>query len=262
MANSTAIILCSSGTTGSPKGVCKSHSQVINQMFPMWDHPLASQEVYFNFSTVYWATGFIFLLTGTLYGAKRIITSKPFDVKLMIEIVDRYQVTTCLLPTPAVASLVKSKELKPLKSILLYIVTGSIVSKSLCEAIQPFLPNGEICPVYGSSEGDFIADSFHSRRYGSVGQLSPNIKMKIIDEADNDLGPNFQGEVCFQTPVKFSGYFADPEKTAEAFDGDWILSGDIGFFDDDGFLYIVDRKKDMLKVNNYQVCSLSSQVPS
>ena len=67
------------------------------------------------------------------------------------------------------------------------------------------------------------------------------------------MGPNEQGEIYCKTPVQFSGYIGHPEKTAEAFDGEWFKTGDIGYFDDEQYLYVVDRKKEMLKFNNYQV---------
>lgn len=219
----------------------------------MWNLKSKSQEVLFNFSTLYWATGLIYLITGTLYGAKRVITMKTFDPDLMIEIFDRFQVTTTFAPPSAISSLVHSKNLRPLKSVEIFMVGGSVVSKNLCEAIHPFIPNGDIYPVYGTSEGDFLADAFYSNRFGSVGKPTMNVQMKIIDDSEKNLGSNEEGEICFKTPIAFSGYFDDPEKTKESINDGWIFSGDIGYFDNDGFLFIIDRKKDMLKFNNFQV---------
>lgn len=67
------------------------------------------------------------------------------------------------------------------------------------------------------------------------------------------MGPNQRGEICSKLSVQFNGYFGEPEETSKAFYGDWFKSGDIGYFDDEGFLYILDRKKQLLKYNNYQV---------
>lgn len=253
MSNSPALILCSSGTTGLPKGVCKSHAQWIHQIFPMWKINSTGQQVIFNFSTLYCSTGMIFLVTGTLYGLKRVITKRTFDADWMVEILERFKVTTCLTPPYALALLLNKKDFKPFNHLEIFMPSGSIVSKNLCEAIQPYLPNGSICPVYGASEGDFLAVSFDAQRYGSVGKPSPNTRMKIIDDDGNNLGPNQQGEICFQTKVCFLGYFDEPEKTKDAIQDGWVYSGDIGYFDEDGFLFIVDRKKDMLKFNNFQV---------
>lgn len=253
VASSTALILCSSGTSGLPKGVCKSHSQIITQIFLNWALKSKKQEVLLNFSNFYWESGIIFLVVGSLYGGKRIITTKPFSAELITELCNHYEVTSTFAAPSALASLLHMKKPEPLTTVEYFLVGGSVVSKKLCESIKPRLLRGEICAVYGMTEVDLATDSFKYQRYGSVGTVAPNVRVKIIDEAGRSLGPNQQGEVCFQTPVKFLGYFADPEKTAEAFIGDWVLSGDVGYFDDDGFLFIIDRKKDMLKFNNYQV---------
>jgi 4-coumarate--CoA ligase len=247
--------LCSSGTTGSPKGVCKSHSQIIVQLAKMWDVKSVEQEVMFNYSTLHWLSGFFFLMIGTLYGAKRVITTEFFIADSFLNIVDRFKVSTFLAPPSSITILLQSKNLKPMESIEILMAGGSVVSKSLSDSIKPFIPNGNIYVLYGSTEVDFLTTSFKSQRYGSTGKASFNAEIKIIDDDGRKLGPNQTGEICSKTPITFSGYFDDPEKTKECFDADgWIYSGDIGYFDDDGFLFIVDRKKDMLKFNNFQVC--------
>ncbi|CRK87334.1 CLUMA_CG001136, isoform A [Clunio marinus] len=253
-ANSIAIILCSSGTTGLPKAVCKSHSQIINMIFPLWNLKKSNeQEIFFNFSTLYWATGVIFLFMSTLYGGRRIITRRSFDPDLLIEICNRYKVTTVLAPPSSIAGMLQSKNMKILKSVEIFIGTGGIVGKQLCNAFASYLPNGIICTAYGSSEADFISLSFNEQRENSVGKLIPNIQIKIIDEAGNNLGPNIKGEICVKPKELFLGYLHEPEMTKQGIKDGWIHSGDIGYFDEDGFLYVVDRIKDMLKFNSFQV---------
>jgi 4-coumarate--CoA ligase len=76
---------------------------------------------------------------------------------------------------------------------------------------------------------------------------------QIVDDDGNALDNNVQGEVWIKRELPFFGYYGDAEKTAEAYDGEWFKTGDIGYFDDDGFIYVIDRKKELLKFNNYQV---------
>jgi len=77
--------------------------------------------------------------------------------------------------------------------------------------------------------------------------------LKIVDPDGNSLEPNESGEIYSKIPVHFSGYIAHPEKTAEAFDGDWFKTGDIGYFDDEQFLFVTGRTKELLKFNGFQV---------
>jgi 4-coumarate--CoA ligase len=245
--------LCSSGTTGLPKGVCNSHPELITQAYRMWNTATSKQEVIFNFSTIYWATGIYFLIISTLYGMKRVITSKSFNVDLMVEIINRFKVNVFLSPPSSIAQLLQKKPIKSLESIKIFMVGGSVVSKHICEAISPYLPNGIIAPVYGTSEGGFLVVSFESQRFGSAGKLLPNVHMKVIDETGRKLGRNQEGEVCFKAPIEFLGYFDDLENTEKTIRNGWVHTGDIGYFDSDDFLFIVDRKKDMLKFNNFQV---------
>lgn len=212
----------------------------------------SNQEVIMNFSTLHWLSGLLFLICGTLYGGKRVITTKLFSVDLFVELCSRYKITTTLMVPSAIISLIQESP-HSIESIKVILVGGATIPRGLCLSAQRFFPNGKIFAVYGMTEVDFSADSFRFQRDGSVGKVTTNICMKIIDESGKSLGPNQQGELCMKTPVMFSGYFGEPERTAEAINGDWVYSGDIGYFDNDGFLFIVNRKKDMLKYNNYQV---------
>lgn len=86
-----------------------------------------------------------------------------------------------------------------------------------------------------------------------VGQLLPNVDLKIIDEKDKLLGPTETGEICVRTRFPWAGYCNNRKATEEVYDSDgWIHSGDIGYMDNDGNLFIIDRKKDIMKYNNYQ----------
>ena len=173
----------------------------------------------------------------------------------MLDICDRYKVTNFVCSPVTISKLLQSKKMKLLSSLEVCMVGGSVVSKHLCEAIRPYLPNG-IMAVYGTSEGDIVSASFEVQRNGSAGQLTPNVQMKIINEAGENLGPNEIGEICFKPAVSFSGYFDDPEETNETLKNGWMNSGDVGYFDEDGFLFVIDRKRDVLIYNDVQVICL------
>lgn len=139
------------------------------------------------------------------------------------------------------------------ESVKGFMIGGGVASESMCKSLQVFLPNGKIWANFGCSECGFLTDSFKVSRFGSCGVPSQNVQIKIMDEDGRNLGPNHTGEICVRTKVLFSGYFGDPQATAETVVNGWIHLGDVGHFDDDGFLFIVGRQKEMLKYNGFQV---------
>ena len=92
-----------------------------------------------------------------------------------------------------------------------------------------------------------------TRKVGSIGLPIPNVEVSIQDEAGQELGPGQTGEVCVRGGNVMLGYWNQPEETARTMRGDWLLTGDIGYRDADGYYYITDRKKDMLLVNGINV---------
>lgn len=251
--NSIAVITCSSGTTGLPKGVCSSHSHLIHHNFALWDINNDKQEVLFNFSTIYWATGIEYLITGSLYGGLRVITTRGFQPQLMHEICTRFGVTTALAGPYAVSLILREENMKPFETVKGFTIVGGFVSESMGRSMQKLLPNGKVWPCYGCSEGGFISDSFRVGRFGSCGVPSQDVQVKIVDDDGKNLGPNQHGEICIKSKMPFLGYFGEPEETARTVVDGWIQLGDIGHFDDDGFIYVLSRKKEMLRYNGFQV---------
>lgn len=142
-----------------------------------------------------------------------------------------------------------------LSSIRYFVSVGSKLSDDLYEAVQAHLPNGNLYCGYGMSEkSGMITLNCPIPKPSSVGLLSTGYHMKIVDENGDRCGINEDGEIGLKSNFKFLGYYDNEEITSSAFDSDgWFLTGDIGHCDEDGYLYIVDRKKDLLKYCNYQV---------
>ncbi|KAL7025582.1 hypothetical protein ACKWTF_013545 [Chironomus riparius] len=249
--NSIAAILCSSGSTGFPKGVCKSHRQILSDigLFPS----RGELSICFQGSPIFWLSGFSILISGTFSKYIRVVTSKPFTAQDFVNIINKYKVTVVTIPPYFLVSLLQIDNLKPLESIKFFTIGGAIISEQLCEKFKPFIPNGFYFMGYGCTEEDGLAVNITQKKMGGAGMVSNNVQLKIVDTDGSSLGPNESGEIYSKIPVHFSGYFGDPEKTAEAFDGDWFKTGDIGYFDDDQFLFVTGRTKELLKYNNFQV---------
>ncbi|XP_070502888.1 luciferin 4-monooxygenase-like [Chironomus tepperi] len=250
--NSTAVVLCSSGSTGFPKGICKSHKQLITNFQQLWPSTHKGIPIHFQYSPIFWLTGLYALIATIFYRSIRICSAKSLSPQQLVDTINKYKVTLLLVPPFVLVSLLQLENIKPLETVQTVLVGGSVVSEQLCVKFRPYLPNGYILVGYGCTEQDFLAVNY-AKVSGCCGQAFINTELKIIDESGTTLGPNSSGEILAKRLVKFSGYIDDPEKTAEAFDDEWFKTGDIGYFDNNGNLFILDRKKEMLKYNGYQV---------
>lgn len=178
----------------------------------------------------------------------------------MSDICSRYSVTTVLTAPYAVSQIVQTKGMRPFESVRGFMIGGSNVSQAMGNSLQRLLSNGRVWPCYGSSECGYVADSFRVSRYGACGVPTQNVEIKILDENGSALGANQTGEIWAKTKSLFLGYFEEPEVTSKTVVDGWVAMGDLGYFDDDGFLFFVARKKEMLKFNNFQVCPLELEV--
>ncbi|WP_445221106.1 AMP-binding protein [Bradyrhizobium sp. Pa8] len=117
-------------------------------------------------------------------------------------------------------------------------------------AFSEFFHNARYIDAYGLTEtvgGDtFMEAGREIEKIGSTGRAIAHVEIEIRDEDGKTLPPNANGEICLRGPKITRGYWKDPEKTESAFFGDWFRSGDVGYLDEEGFLYLTDRKKDMI----------------
>lgn len=136
-----------------------------------------------------------------------------------------------------------------------YVLVGTKLPVDLYEGMGKYFPNCGLYGGFGMSEvSGMVTLNYPEPRPASVGKLSHGTQIKIVNDEGANCCIQEDGEICYRGNRKFKGYFGDSKTTDEAFDIDgWFLTGDIGHFDEDGFLYIVDRKKDLLKYRNFQV---------
>jgi fatty-acyl-CoA synthase len=151
--------------------------------------------------------------------------------------------TTAILTCP-------SRERYDVSSLRWAIGGGEKTPEVRIRAFSDYFKNARYIDAYGLTEtcgGDtFMEAGREIEKIGSTGRATAHVEIAIRDDAGNRLGPGESGEICLRGPKVTQGYWKDPEKTAAAFFGDWFRSGDIGYVDADGFLYLTDRKKDMI----------------
>ncbi|EDW09683.1 4-coumarate--CoA ligase 1 [Drosophila mojavensis] len=241
--NQTAIILCSSGTAGLPKAVAISHYHIL-QISPFCN----SSDTILTHATVDWATGFIAIAISLLYGSSRVLFEGAYNAERFVQLIQKYKVTT-LAMAPWQAYELFTHPLateESLATIKMSFITGGWVALPVLQRAQR-LTRGCVMFSYGTTETGAITVNIDHTLDNSVGRVCPGLRIKIVDEEGNSLGHNQVGEILIDIGSKWGGYLCNPEETATTLRDGWFHLGDMGYFDNDNNLYIVDRKKDLLK---------------
>ncbi|HEU5082981.1 MAG TPA: long-chain fatty acid--CoA ligase [Acidimicrobiales bacterium] len=246
-------LMYTSGTTGRPKGVMLTHANlawknlahIVEFGFTRDDLGLACGPLYH--------VGALDLTTTTLIAAGgTVIIHRAFDAAAVVDELERSRVTTVWL-APAMVNAIMALpdiESRDLSSVRVIINGGEKMPIPLIERIQRTFPSAWFADAYGLTE-TVSGDTFLDRdsiitKLGSVGRPCLHLELDVWDDAGRSVGPGEKGEIVLRGPKVFKGYWRDPDATATAFAGGWFHTGDIGVRDEDGYLWIVDRLKDMI----------------
>jgi acyl-CoA synthetase (AMP-forming)/AMP-acid ligase II len=246
-------LMYTSGTTGRPKGVMLSHANLawknlahlVEFGFTRDDLGLACGPLYH--------VGALDLTTTTLLAAGAgVIIHRAFDAAAVADELERSRVTTVWLAPAMVNALMALPDIeaRDLSSVRVIINGGEKMPVPLIERIGRTFPSAWFADAYGLTEtvsGDtFLDPASIVTKLGSVGRPCLHLELDIWDDQGRSLPAGERGEVVLRGPKVFKGYWRDPDATARAFAGGWFHTGDIGVRDEDGYLFIVDRVKDMI----------------
>jgi acyl-CoA synthetase (AMP-forming)/AMP-acid ligase II len=177
-----------------------------------------------------------------------------FDPEDLLRTIDQYKITfTSLVPTHYIMLLALPEEIKNsinVSSIRQLLVSSAPARKDLKLAIMEYFKNAELWEAYGSTEGGLVTllrpeDQF--KKLGSIGKEIFGIdRIRILDDNRNEVPDGEVGELFYRTPMLFKQYLKEPEKSKEAFDGEWSSAGDMVRRDEDGYYTLVDRKANMI----------------
>jgi long-chain acyl-CoA synthetase len=263
----TAVILYTSGTTGQPKGAELTHANMVTNAMTSFDmfvpalQPGTTQTSALITLPLFHSTGQTCQMNAGLYGGMRLVLHPRFDPASVLESFAREQIGTWIaVPTMYWALLQHARstgaDLSSMAASLRVCVSGGApmpleVLRGFEDAFKVRILEG-----YGLSETAPVLSFNQVQRPskpGTVGLPIFGVEIRCVDEEDRPVPCGVPGEVVARGPNVMKGYYARPAETAEALRGGWFHTGDIGVLDADGYLAIVDRKKDMILRGGFNV---------
>lgn len=242
------------GTTGQPKGVMLPHrSRVLTFLAMAVEYGCYSlDDRSLAIAPLYHGAGFAFALAPVFFGGSCEILPK-FEAEIALERLQTLGITnTFMVPTHFNAIFGLDREVlgkynfPELKTI---ISNAAPLPQSTKEKIIAYFGSNVLHETYGSTEGGIVCNLRpvdQLRKIQSVGRAFPLTEVRLIGADGKDVAPGEVGELYSRSPFLFSGYWGRPEATAESFRGEWMTVGDLARFDDEGYIYLIDRKKDMI----------------
>jgi acyl-CoA synthetase (AMP-forming)/AMP-acid ligase II len=249
----------SSGTTGLPKGVMLTHHNLVANLCQLdVSLPLGPDETLIAILPFFHIYGMLCVLSGALYNGATIVTLPRFDLEQFLQTLQDYGVTRAYLVPPIILALAKHPlvdkyDLSKLVSISSGAAPlGDEIAEACAQRLRCIVKQG-----YGLTETSPVthATPDEKNKPGAVGPGIPNTEYKVVDVVSGDaLGIEQEGELCIRGPQVMKGYLNQPDATAHTVDEDgWLHTGDVARVDEDGYVYIVDRIKELIKYKGFQV---------
>lgn len=245
----TAAILYTGGTTGIPKGVMLTHENIKSSVHNVCHFERSSQE---DCALCFLPLNHIFaqihIMNSMIYTGGSVVIQPSFDLGKVMDVIKRYRITKFYGVPTIYYRLLHIDGLKEKLGAVNYCFSAA--ASLPAEIVREWKSQTglNIHESYGMTETATMVTYNHYIRHvvGSIGTPVNIVEAQIRNPHGNVLGPREEGEICIRGPNVMKGYLNNPEETRAVFWGDWLRSGDIGVFDEDGYLYIIDRIKDMI----------------
>lgn len=252
--DSPALIMYTSGTTGRPKGAVLTHTNLTGQtMTGLYTNGAdLNSDVGFIGVPFFHIAGIGNMLTGMLLGTPTVIYPLgAFEPGQLLDVLAEEKVTGLFLVPAQWQAVCAEQRARPRDLRLRVISWGAAPAPdALLREMSATFPGAQILAAFGQTEMSpvtcMLLGEDAIRKRGSVGKVIPTVAARVVDENMNDVPVGEVGEIVYRAPTLMSGYWNNPEATAEAFAGGWFHSGDLVRMDSDGYVWVVDRKKDMI----------------
>jgi fatty-acyl-CoA synthase len=255
-------LMYTSGTESRPKGAMLSSRSLIAQYVScLVDGGMTADDVELHALPMYHcAQMHCFFVPDIYVGATSVILPSPNPAQVLAAI-ERHRITKFFAPPTVWISLLRSPDFDraDLSSLRKGYYGASAMPVEVLHEIQQRLPNLRLWNLYGQTELAPVATILQPEdqltRAGSAGKAVLNVETVLLDDDDQPVPPGIVGEIAHRSPQLVLGYWHDDERTAAAFRNGWFHSGDLGVMSQDGYLSVVDRKKDMIKTGGENVAS-------
>jgi fatty-acyl-CoA synthase len=249
-----AFIMYTSGTTGRPKGAVLSHRNLLLHAYSnVVTNGSHGDRVGLSGAPLFHIAGVSGFCINLAQGATTVLTpSGGFDPAAMVDLLERERVSSCFFVPAQWAAIVAVPDLadRDLSALRRCSWGAAPASTTLLRAMIDAFPQADIVTAFGQTECSPVTCLLRGedaiRKIGSIGKPIVNVEARIVDDDMNDVPRGQVGEIVYRGPLVMSGYWNKPEETAEAFRGGWFHSGDLVRQDEDGYLFVVDRVKDMI----------------
>ena len=255
-------IVYTSGTTAAPKGAMMTHKSMMSQYYSVihnmdyaeTDRALAALPLYHTAQT------HAFTMPQFLVGARTILIEAPAP-DVVLRLIEQQRITSFFAPPTVWISLLRHPDFatRDLSSLEKVYYGASIMPVPVLHELRERLPRARPYNCYGQTEiaplATVLRPEEHDARPASCGRPVLNVQTRVVDPDMNDVPPGTHGEIVHRSPHLMAGYWEKPAETAEAFAGGWFHSGDVGYFDEAGYLYIVDRIRDVINTGGVLVAS-------
>jgi acyl-CoA synthetase (AMP-forming)/AMP-acid ligase II len=241
-----ALLPYSSGTSGLPKGVCITHANLVTAIRQVSRGlRLTPDDVVLALAPFSHVMGFVITLGAALRAGARLVTVPRFDPDDFLPLLERHRVSVAIVPPPVMRLLAQSP--RDLPDVQLIVSGGAPLGADLQTAVAERFPRAAVGQGWGMTETTAcgtMPDRELGTEPGSAGRLMPNTELRVSRD----------GELLLRGPQTMTGYLNRPDATAELIDADgWVHTGDLGHVDDAGNVFVVDRIKELIKVNALQV---------